>query len=230
MNSAASRSSQGGERLSQIFGLACLGWGLGWLGTRCCFSWGCDWEWLGVMTCLPGRIAGRMLWAGWVPLDIPAAGLPGLRCAPLDLSSPPALPLPPASFPSKPMDFPCSILGESFWSPPAILIMTWRPSSGPSGHNPTLLLVLFWVILNWAENQDSSGNARRRALLHRWNRGLCCWLFCRQYFFFWGLDIFLASKMTDALFRFQWQRFRFLAPGQEPSELRFQSSSGTLAA
>lgn len=58
----------------------------------------------------------------------------------------------------------------------------------------------------------------------------CCWLFSRQYFFFWGLDIFLASKMTDALFRFQWQRFRFLAPGQEPSELQFRSSSGTLAA
>lgn len=111
-----------------------------------------------------------------------------------------------------------------------LLVMTWRPSSGPSGHNLVLLLILFWVILNWAENQNSSGNAQRQAVLHRWNRGLCCWLFCRQYFFFWGLDIFLASKMTDALFRFQWQRFRFLAPGQEPSELRFQSSSGTLAA
>lgn len=60
--------------------------------------------------------------------------------------------------------------------------------------------------------------------------GVFYWLFSRQHFFFWGLDIFLASKMTDALFRFQWQCFRFLAPGQELSELRFRSSSGTLAA
>lgn len=224
MNSAASRRSQGGERLSQIFGLACLGWGLGWLGTRCCFSWGCDWEWLGVTTCLPGRAGGA----------VGRVGCPrhpyGRAAWALDLSSPPALPLPPASFAFKLMDFLCSILGKSFWSPPAFLIMTWRPSSVPSGHHLALLLVWFWVILSWAENLNSSGNTRHRALLHRWNRGLCCWLFCRQYFFFWGLDIFLASKMTDALFRFQWQRFRFLAPGQEPSELRFQSSSDTLAA
>ncbi|EMP36355.1 hypothetical protein UY3_06467 [Chelonia mydas] len=32
-----------------------------------------------------------------------------------------------------------------------------------------------------------------------------------------GLDVFLAREMMDALFRFQWQRFRFLAPGQKLS-------------
>lgn len=37
VNSAWSRRSHGGERLLQIFGLACLGWGLGWLGTQLLF-------------------------------------------------------------------------------------------------------------------------------------------------------------------------------------------------
>jgi len=138
VNSVSSGRSHGGERLLQIFGLACLGWELGWLGTRCSFSWGWTGNGWGVMARLAGGCLRAGCWqrprAGWLPEGTlcSRAGCAWMRWfgnGRREVLSPPALSLPPASFFPQPMGFPHSIVGRLRWSPPSIL--TRRPPPGP---------------------------------------------------------------------------------------------------